>query len=38
MPVDSKFPIENYEKLMDAYEQGEKTFIDIAQKEINKNN
>ncbi len=34
MPVDSKFPIENYEKLMDAYEQGEKTFIDIAQKEL----
>ena len=34
MPVDSKFPIENYEKLMDAYEQGEKTLIDIAQKEL----
>ena len=34
MPVDSKFPIENYEKLMDAYEQGEKAFIDIAQKEL----
>jgi DNA recombination protein RmuC len=34
MPIDSKFPIENYEKLMDAYEQGEKTLIDIAQKEL----
>ncbi len=32
LPIDSKFPIENYQLLMDAYDEGDKTKIDISQK------
>ncbi len=32
MPIDSKFPIENYELLQNAYEEGEKETIATAQK------
>ena len=32
MPVDSKFPIENYQLLLDAYEEGDKTKVEGAQK------
>lgn len=34
MPIDSKFPIENYHRLIDAYESGDKNRIDISQKEL----
>ena len=36
MPIDSKFPIESYNRLLDAYETGDKNLIDISQKELNK--
>jgi len=32
LPIDSKFPIENYQLLMDAYEEGNKVKIEAAQK------
>ncbi len=32
MPVDSKFPIENYQNLLNAYEEGNKENIENAQK------
>ena len=32
LPIDSKFPIENYQLLMDAYDDGDKTKIDVTQK------
>lgn len=32
MPIDSKFPIEDYNKLLDAFEKGDKAEIDISQK------
>ncbi len=32
MPIDSKFPIESYQYLLDAYEKGEKEDIEMAQK------
>lgn len=32
MPVDSKFPIENYQLLLDAYDEGDKTKVEGAQK------
>ena len=32
MPIDSKFPIENYQLLLDAYEEGDKEKIESAQK------
>ena len=32
MPVDSKFPIENYQVLQNAYEEGEKSKIESCQK------
>ena len=32
MPVDSKFPIENYQLLSDAYDEGDKAKIEEAQK------
>ena len=32
LPVDSKFPIENYDRLLNAYEDGEKDTIEHAQK------
>lgn len=32
MPVDSKFPIENYQLLLEAYDSGDKAKIDAAQK------
>ncbi|MCL7986545.1 DNA recombination protein RmuC [Sphingobacterium sp. lm-10] len=37
MPVDSKFPIENYQALMDAYEVGEKNQIELQQKILMRN-
>jgi len=36
MPIDSKFPIENYHRLLDAYESGDKTAIETAQKILTK--
>ena len=32
LPIDSKFPIENYNRLLDAYEVGEKDVVEAAQK------
>jgi DNA recombination protein RmuC len=32
MPIDSKFPIEDYHVLLDAFEKGDKVEIEIAQK------
>lgn len=32
LPVDSKFPIENYDRLLNAYEDGEKDTIELAQR------
>ena len=32
LPIDSKFPIENYQLLMDSYDEGDKIKIDAAQK------
>ena len=32
LPIDSKFPIENYNRLLDAYEAGEKDVVEAAQK------
>ncbi len=32
LPIDSKFPIENYQILLDAYEEADKAKIEIAQK------
>ena len=32
LPVDSKFPIENYDRLLNAYDDGEKDTIEHAQK------
>ena len=32
LPIDSKFPIENYNRLLDAYEAGEKNVVEAAQK------
>jgi len=34
LPIDSKFPIENYQLLMQAYEQSDPALIDAAQKEL----
>ena len=34
MPIDSKFPIESYNRLLDAYDIGDKNQIDISQKEL----
>ncbi len=34
MPIDSKFPIESYNRLLDAYESGDKNQIDNSQKEL----
>tara|TARA_B100001287_G_C22686126_1_gene533759 strand:- start:4415 stop:5776 length:1362 start_codon:yes stop_codon:yes gene_type:complete len=36
MPVDSKFPIESYQQLLDAYEEGDKNKILSAQKVLTK--
>jgi len=32
LPIDSKFPIENYNRLLEAYEAGEKDVLEAAQK------
>ncbi|MCL2371508.1 DNA recombination protein RmuC [Candidatus Saccharibacteria bacterium] len=34
LPIDSKFPIENYSRLIEAYENGNKTAIEVAQKAL----
>ncbi|MDA3939757.1 MAG: DNA recombination protein RmuC [Spirochaetia bacterium] len=36
LPIDSKFPIESYNRLLAAYESGDKAIIDVAQKELTK--
>ncbi len=36
MPIDSKFPIESYNRLLDAYDSGDKSLIEISQKELTK--
>ena len=37
MPIDSKFPIESYNELLDAFDDGDKTKIEAAQKVLNRN-
>jgi DNA recombination protein RmuC len=34
LPIDSKFPTENYHQLMEAYDQGDVAAIEIAQKQM----
>lgn len=34
MPIDSKFPIENYQSLLDAFDVGDKNTIELAQKSL----
>jgi len=34
LPIDSKFPLESYNTLIDAWELGDKTMIDAAQKSL----
>ena len=34
LPIDSKFPIENYQLLIDAYDLGDKSKIELAQKSL----
>lgn len=34
LPIDSKFPIESYNRLIDSYEGGDKALIELAQKEL----
>lgn len=34
LPIDSKFPLDKYEQLLDAYDAGEKDQINIAKKEL----
>lgn len=34
LPIDSKFPIENYQLLLEAYEQADKSMLEQAQKEL----
>lgn len=34
LPIDSKFPIENYERLLDSYEKGSKADIEIFRKAL----
>ncbi len=37
MPIDSKFPIESYNELLDAFERGDKKEVESAQKILQKN-
>ncbi len=37
LPIDSKFPIENYQHLLEAYERGDKAMIETMQKELARN-
>ncbi len=34
LPIDSKFPADAYHKLLDAQESGDKTSVDVAEKEL----
>lgn len=34
MPIDSKFPIESYNRLLDSYDSGDKNRIDAAEKQL----
>lgn len=34
LPIDSKFPVENYSRLLDAYERGEKSEIELYRKAL----
>ncbi len=36
LPIDSKFPIESYNRVLEAYESGDKILIEISQKELTK--
>lgn len=36
LPIDSKFPIENYQRLLSAYDEGDKDKIEKARKELAK--
>jgi DNA recombination protein RmuC len=36
LPIDSKFPIENYQILLQAYDQSDATLIETAQKELSR--
>lgn len=37
LPIDSKFPIESYSELLDAFDRGDKIEIEAAQKTLGKN-
>lgn len=37
LPVDSKFPIENYQRLLDAYESGDAPGIENSRRELERN-
>ncbi len=34
LPIDAKFPLDRYEHLLDAYEEGDKAMVDVAVKEL----
>ncbi len=34
MPIDSKFPIEGYQRLLDSYQEGDKASIEAGQREL----
>ena len=34
LPIDSKFPLEDYDRMLDGYEQGDKTLIDVSRKAL----
>lgn len=34
LPIDSKFPVENYARLLDAYDKGDKTSIEVLRKAL----
>lgn len=36
LPIDAKFPLDIYNKLMDAYDEGNQNSIDLASKELDK--
>ena len=36
LPIDSKFPLDTYENLLNAYDSGDKTIIDSAKKEFSR--
>lgn len=36
LPIDSKFPVENYQRLLSAYDKGDKVLIESARKSLRK--